>query len=233
MVLADPKLKATAPPVNDDNLLTVTSTPHSAPATGSLSATRPGLHNDLTQKLATLDMNAETKLDLRNEDLKELQELGQGNGGSVKKVEHVPTGKIMAKKVRFLAFLAFHSVLFSLRLFVAFVRCQRARDECCYRSRRVGLTLIATDKRRGRHRFSFFVPACATFANVKVLDCFDRRQTLRAEANPKRASNHARLSLRLHHLFLRRIPLRSQYLHVYRVYGQGFPRWHLQKDWTH
>lgn len=44
-------------------------------------------------------MNAETKYDLRNEDLKELQELGQGNGGSVKKVQHVPTGKTMAKKV--------------------------------------------------------------------------------------------------------------------------------------
>lgn len=104
MVLADPKLKASAPPANDENLLTVMSTPHSAPATGSISATRPGLHTDLTQKLATMDMNAETKLDLRNEDLKELQELGQGNGGSVKKVEHVPTGKIMAKKVRFLQF---------------------------------------------------------------------------------------------------------------------------------
>ncbi len=102
IVLADPKLKASAAPVNDENLLTVMSTPHSAPATGSISATRPGLHTDLTQKLATMDMNAETKLDLRNEDLKELQELGQGNGGSVKKVEHVPTGQIMAKKVCFL-----------------------------------------------------------------------------------------------------------------------------------
>ena len=46
-------------------------------------------------------MNSETKFhDLHNEDLKDLQELGQGNGGSVKKVEHTPTGTIMAKKVR-------------------------------------------------------------------------------------------------------------------------------------
>ena len=43
-------------------------------------------------------MNAETRYDLRNEDLKELQELGQGNGGSVKKVMHIPSGKTMAKK---------------------------------------------------------------------------------------------------------------------------------------
>jgi len=44
-------------------------------------------------------MNGETKkFDLRNEDLKDLQELGQGNGGSVKKVEHIPTGTLMAKK---------------------------------------------------------------------------------------------------------------------------------------
>ena len=103
MVLKDPKLKAAppAPPQNDENLLTVMSSPNSAPATGSISAnSRPGLHTDLTQKLATMDMNAATKLDLRNEDLKELQELGQGNGGSVKKVVHLPSGKIMAKKVR-------------------------------------------------------------------------------------------------------------------------------------
>ena len=99
MKLAAPKIQPTATP-NEDGLLTVSSTvSNSAPATGTISATRPGYHNDLTQKLANLDMNAETKYDLRNEDLKELQELGQGNGGSVKKVMHTPTGKTMAKKV--------------------------------------------------------------------------------------------------------------------------------------
>ena len=36
--------------------------------------------------------------DLKNKDLKDIQELGQGNGGSVKKIEHTPTGTIMAKK---------------------------------------------------------------------------------------------------------------------------------------
>lgn len=56
-------------------------------------------HSRLTEQIATLDMNSEKKLDLKNEDLKELSELGQGNGGSVKKVEHIPTGMLMAKKV--------------------------------------------------------------------------------------------------------------------------------------
>lgn len=93
-----PKVSAAVTPV-EDNLLTVNGDKSSsAPATGNISASRP-YHNDLTQKLANLDMNAETKYDLRNEDLKELQELGQGNGGSVKKVQHTPTGKTMAKKV--------------------------------------------------------------------------------------------------------------------------------------
>ena len=56
-------------------------------------------HTALSHTIANLESNDQTRLVLRNEDLKELQELGQGNGGSVKKVEHVPTGKIMAKKV--------------------------------------------------------------------------------------------------------------------------------------
>ncbi|TDL23505.1 Pkinase-domain-containing protein [Rickenella mellea] len=46
-----------------------------------------------------MDIGIVTKYDLRNEDLKELQELGQGNLGSVKKVEHTPSGKIMALKI--------------------------------------------------------------------------------------------------------------------------------------
>ena len=100
MNLVAPKVTATAQTVpGDDNLLTVSTTPNSAPVTGSTSATRPAYHNDLSQKLANMDMNAETRYDLRNEDLKELQELGQGNGGSVKKVMHIPSGKTMAKKV--------------------------------------------------------------------------------------------------------------------------------------
>jgi len=69
------------------------------PHTASPAVRRNTYHAALSNTLANLDMNAEIKIDLKNEDLKDLQELGQGNGGSVKKVEHVPTGTIMAKKI--------------------------------------------------------------------------------------------------------------------------------------
>jgi mitogen-activated protein kinase kinase len=83
------------------NMLTVVSNgPNSAPNTASPSARRNTYHATLSNTLANLDMNTEIKFDLRNEDLKDMSELGQGNGGSVKKVEHTPTGTIMAKKVR-------------------------------------------------------------------------------------------------------------------------------------
>lgn len=100
MTLAAPKpaiSSSTADP--DINLLTMQQ-PSSAPATGTASAHRMTYHTTLSTTLANLDMNAENKYqDLKNEDLKDMQELGQGNGGSVKKVEHVPTGTTMAKKV--------------------------------------------------------------------------------------------------------------------------------------
>jgi mitogen-activated protein kinase kinase len=50
----------------------------------------------ISSTLAKLDM---VKFDLRDADLHSMEELGQGNGGSVMKVEHVPSGTIMAKKV--------------------------------------------------------------------------------------------------------------------------------------
>lgn len=104
MTLKAPKIppsnvSASAEP-QDVNLLTVNNGPTSAPSTASASVRRSTYHRDLSNTLANLDMNAEVKFDLRNEDLKDLQELGQGNGGSVKKVEHTPTNTIMAKKVR-------------------------------------------------------------------------------------------------------------------------------------
>jgi len=63
------------------------------------SAKRSARHASLSSTLAKLDLTA-AEFSLKNEDLKNLAELGQGNGGSVVKVEHVPTGTIMAKKVR-------------------------------------------------------------------------------------------------------------------------------------
>lgn len=114
MTLKAPKIPASGGAVSaieqeTPNMLTVVSNgPNSAPATASASTRRNTYHATLSTTLANLDMNAEIKFDLRNEDLKDLQELGQGNGGSVKKVEHTPTGTIMAKKVRF----ACHKICF-------------------------------------------------------------------------------------------------------------------------
>lgn len=101
MTLKAPKIPVHAPvePDPESNLLVVTQASNSAPNTASPSGRRNTYHATLSSTLANLDLNTETKFDLRNEDLKELQELGQGNGGSVKKVEHIPTGTIMAKKV--------------------------------------------------------------------------------------------------------------------------------------
>lgn len=96
-----PKPTVTASAVETDNNLLPVGAPSSAPPTGTASANRSTYHNTLSTTLANLEINSEKKYhDLRNEDLKDMQELGQGNGGSVKKVEHVPTGTIMAKKVR-------------------------------------------------------------------------------------------------------------------------------------
>jgi len=76
---------------------------NSAPATGT-PASRPNYQSTLQQQLADLDINRSSgegsgKIELKSEDLKELSELGQGNGGSVKKVVHLPTGMKMAKKI--------------------------------------------------------------------------------------------------------------------------------------
>jgi mitogen-activated protein kinase kinase len=55
---------------------------------------------DLSEQMATLELGVEFKLDLRAEDLKTIERLGAGNGGTVSKVMHIPTKNIMAKKVR-------------------------------------------------------------------------------------------------------------------------------------
>lgn len=88
-------LKSKAPAQGSDGLLSLPTGPTSAPASGN----RPNFHTEISTQIAKMDLNAPVKYDLRNEDLKELNELGQGNGGSVKKVQHVPTKTFMAKKV--------------------------------------------------------------------------------------------------------------------------------------
>lgn len=83
---------------DDNGLLTVHAGTGSAPA--SARSTYQGM---LSEKIADMDLNAKAKeedrFEAKPEDLREIGELGQGNGGSVKKVEHVPSGKIIAKKI--------------------------------------------------------------------------------------------------------------------------------------
>ncbi|EKM49552.1 uncharacterized protein PHACADRAFT_265092 [Phanerochaete carnosa HHB-10118-sp] len=100
-----PPMKLAAPKINANGTTAEQNEPAeggptSAPATGNKSTNRMTYHSALSHTLANLDLKSENKYhDLRNEDLKDLHELGQGNGGSVKMVEHVPTNTIMAKKI--------------------------------------------------------------------------------------------------------------------------------------
>lgn len=60
--------------------------------------------NDLSHRLNGLSLQSEEdaaqRLELKNSNLRTLCELGAGNGGTVSKVVHIPTGIVMAKKVR-------------------------------------------------------------------------------------------------------------------------------------
>ncbi|KAF7344001.1 STE/STE7/MEK1 protein kinase [Mycena venus] len=69
-------------------------------ASDMLSSPESSLQASLSSTIASLDPKPQYKeFDLKNDDFTKLDELGQGNGGSVMKVQHVPTGTIMAKKV--------------------------------------------------------------------------------------------------------------------------------------
>jgi hypothetical protein len=88
--------------------------------------TAKSAHASLTSTLRNLDINSKAgpgggrKFDLKNEDLRTIQELGQGNGGSVVKVEHIPTGTIMAKKVGLSHSRSFQCLSFQLDALVRF-----------------------------------------------------------------------------------------------------------------
>jgi mitogen-activated protein kinase kinase len=63
----------------------------------------PARRSAMIDRIAKLDLKKDSvvpKLDLKKEDLKKLTDIGHGNGGSVEKVEYIPTGAIMAQKVR-------------------------------------------------------------------------------------------------------------------------------------
>ena len=161
----------------------------SAPATASASKT---YHSALSEKLANFGE------DLKNEDLKDIQELGQGNGGSVKKVEHTPTGTIMAKKVRgvFLFTLVRPSTTPSFVF--------RPRDHYP----RVVIARGAVISLLSQHIFTHL-----------YTDRPNRRETVGEETDPARVTDHARLQLAIHHLVLRRVHLGSQHLYLHGVYG--------------
>ncbi|KAK9894615.1 kinase-like protein [Cystobasidium minutum MCA 4210] len=63
------------------------------------SSSHQAYQNKLTEQLANLEIGVEFKLDLRAEDIEAVSELGHGNGGTVTKVRHIPTGAMMARKV--------------------------------------------------------------------------------------------------------------------------------------
>jgi mitogen-activated protein kinase kinase len=72
----------------------------SVPSSAFSSASSRGYSHRLSEQLANLELGIEFKLDLRAEDLELINELGAGNGGTVSMVRHIPTGAIMARKVR-------------------------------------------------------------------------------------------------------------------------------------
>ncbi|ORX90500.1 kinase-like protein [Basidiobolus meristosporus CBS 931.73] len=63
---------------------------------GNLSGVGSG---HLYEQLANLEIGLEFKLNLRQEDLKTLDQLGSGNGGAVSKILYIPTKTIMARKI--------------------------------------------------------------------------------------------------------------------------------------
>lgn len=68
-----------------------------APSAGD--AQIPGGRGNSEDRKDTLEIGVEFKLDLKNEDLIVLKELGAGNGGTVTKVQHAATKDVMARKV--------------------------------------------------------------------------------------------------------------------------------------
>ncbi|KAL8704342.1 MAG: hypothetical protein Q9201_002493 [Fulgogasparrea decipioides] len=79
--------------------LALKSPPVKAAAPSAGDAQIPGALGNNDARTDTLEIGVEFKLDLRNEDLQVLKELGAGNGGTVSKVMHTATKVIMAKKV--------------------------------------------------------------------------------------------------------------------------------------
>lgn len=69
-----------------------------APPPAPIPGDTPYANSSVTQD-NTLEIAADFKLDLNEEDLVVIKDLGAGNGGSVSKVQHKSTKAIMARKV--------------------------------------------------------------------------------------------------------------------------------------
>lgn len=69
------------------------------PAQSSLGSQIGSVRNGRVEQENRLEIGAEFRLDLRNDDLTMLKDLGAGNGGTVTKVEHKITKAVMARKV--------------------------------------------------------------------------------------------------------------------------------------
>ena len=70
------------------------------PAPSAPDSQIPGAIGNDNRRDDTLEIGVEFRLDLHNEDLIFLKDLGAGNGGTVSKVQHAATKQIMARKVR-------------------------------------------------------------------------------------------------------------------------------------
>ncbi|KAI9653922.1 MAG: MAP kinase kinase (MEK) [Alyxoria varia] len=69
------------------------------PAPSAADAQAPGAIGNNDDRQDTLEIGVEFRLDLHNEDLIVLRELGSGNGGTVSKVQHAATKAVMARKI--------------------------------------------------------------------------------------------------------------------------------------
>ncbi|KAK8873268.1 kinase-like domain-containing protein [Apiospora arundinis] len=100
--MADPFAPRSMKRKNVKGLALTPAAPKAAPSGGNDNAgsgwgaggSRAGDDNE-----AQLEIGIEFNLDLRQEDLEIIKELGSGNGGTVSKIKHLPTGTTMARKI--------------------------------------------------------------------------------------------------------------------------------------
>lgn len=85
---------------NYKNLALPASSAATAAPVPALKSAKQEEYDKLYKDLSDLEIGLELRLDLREEDIQNIEELGAGNGGTVYKVLHIPSKRIMAKKVQ-------------------------------------------------------------------------------------------------------------------------------------